>query len=114
MTEQVPDLALFSPAQPPPRSRVMRRHIDATIDRARGDGALPPGDGIEVGMLRDLADRLDRVRQDAETKAAYAEAALMRELRETLTMLGLTGGRQASPMEAVLAALTADDDDDAA
>ncbi len=85
MSSQQP---LFGPKRPP---KVMRRSIDATIAAARADGRLPAGDCAEVTELRLLADRLDRLRIDPDTKVAYAEAAIHRELRETLLLYGLAG-----------------------
>lgn len=89
------DLELFRTSVRP-SSRVARRAVDATIKAARADGRLPAGDCIEVAMLRGLADRLDWLRVDEDSKIAYAEATVQRQLLEALRTFGLVEERRAT------------------
>lgn len=110
MEDAEDDLVLYRTVARP-SSKIARRAVDATIKRARADGRLPDGDGIEVAMLRGLADRLDWLRLDEDPKTAYAEATIQRQLLETLRALGLIGASEVDAVDRLLAAMDAEDDE---
>ena len=90
------------------RPGITRRAVDVSIRSARDAGRLPPGDCIEVALLRLIADELDMLRADTSTKATWAKAQVWRELRDTLTQFGLAEDRSTGAGQAWFLALRAE------
>jgi hypothetical protein len=83
-------LTLFR-VQPAEADRHTRRAVDEDIAAAEREGRLIDGSSGLVAVLRDIADRLDLLRQSPEPKAAYALVAVARSLQDIYRAAGLLG-----------------------